>query len=113
MTTPADRVQRLREETAEATDGEWGVWDRGVGYCIRVGDELDEYDHPTLLPDGFRTDIGRAEDAAHIARWDPKAAEKVLDLVAVVIAHHSPYESNPVLREALAVLDALDPQEAT
>ena len=70
-------LNRLRQVAENATDGPWHVYDRGVGFHI-VTDPDDP--HRTQLPDGFRTDLGRVEDAAHIATFDPPTVKALLDV---------------------------------
>jgi hypothetical protein len=66
VTTPADDLRALLDDLtakhAAATDGPWFAWDRGVGWLITL--DTDGGSNP--LPEGFRTDIGREEDAALI-----------------------------------------------
>ena len=47
-----------------ATEGPWYPWDRGVGWLIALSDSDDG---EPRLPEGFRTDLGRGEDAEFIA----------------------------------------------
>lgn len=63
-------LDEIRARVDAATGGQWWAWDRGVGWHIAVGEatDRDEYGRPErLLPEGMRTDIGRAEDAEFIA----------------------------------------------
>lgn len=62
MTNPTTELERVLELVEKATPGEWFAWDRGVGWHIALDPDGQE-----LLPDGMRTDLGRAEDAAAIA----------------------------------------------
>ncbi len=58
----------IKKRAEAATPGPWWAWDRGVGWVIGLGDGRDERGRPEdRLPEGFRTDIGRAEDAEFIA----------------------------------------------
>jgi hypothetical protein len=58
----------IRERAARATLGPWWAWDRGVGWEIGVGTDVDDRGRPEqVLPEGQRTDIGRREDAEFIA----------------------------------------------
>lgn len=66
----ADALAAIEQRAVEATEGPWWARNRGVGWEIALGtpDDLDEFGRPArLLPEGMRTDIGRAEDAAFIA----------------------------------------------
>jgi hypothetical protein len=127
VTSPAVRVQRLREETAAASHGH-PHWQ--VGY-------LDTWsgDEPRWVGDGYQggrvseADTGEVvvydegspsdEQAAHIARWDPKAAEKVLDVLADALALSAALNEQELFTAgrrlesvALSLLDTLDPEGA-
>jgi hypothetical protein len=132
VTSAAVRVQRLREETAKAVEAPWTVdADNHLGLAsVR----LPYADYAVAArAKGWRFDMCTPNDATahHIARWDPKAAEKVLDLLAFVFDRHHEalnYDGDqqplgicdrePVgwpcthYRVALALLDTLDPEGA-
>jgi hypothetical protein len=127
VTTPAVRVQRLREETRKAVTGDiidGSRWFLDTIHPQSAVFEVVAEDEGTIIVSGEL-------QAAHIARWDPKAAEKVLDLLAFVFDRHhealnydgdqSPLgicDREPVgwpcaeYRAALSLLDTLDPEGA-
>lgn len=92
---PADRIGKLREETALATPGTWrqDEW--------RVIDDNDEGEVAYVDGPWWRADA----DGGHIARWSPATAEHVLELVQDVLDHRDPARVEVC---ALTVLDALD-----
>jgi hypothetical protein len=59
----------IRARCDAATKGPWFAWDRGVGFVICHGYDPDHGSGLPVnhLPEGERTDIGRAEDAVFIA----------------------------------------------
>lgn len=69
MTGPRQRLDELDAAREAATPGPWFAWDRGVGWHLAVEDPTG-VNHlpgrPHLVPEGSRTDLARAEDAALI-----------------------------------------------
>lgn len=68
----------------QATEGPWYPWDRGVGWLIALSDSDDG---EPRLPEGFRTDLGRGEDAAFIADARSRLPQAIDALQAVLNLH--------------------------
>lgn len=99
-----ERIQRLREETARAADGSWEVTtDEPGGEYLDVDGPLGGW--------VARTDSGYPATSAHIARWDPQAAARALDLLDHLFRWPHFY-SDAALERATALLDTIDPEGA-
>lgn len=117
MSTPTERIQRLREETAHATPAPWMVDDDAPQVVLKPDKPGFSWDGKIVatVPDD---DFGLVEhsDSGHIARWDPQAAARALDLLEVIDTHVIPavgIVTGGILRVAsLALLDTIDPEGA-
>jgi len=81
--TITDRLDEIAGRADAATEGPWSVYDRGVGCHIALDDGVGD----RILPEGFRTDIGRNEDAAFIAAARTDIPALVAALRAVLALH--------------------------
>lgn len=67
--TTRDRLDQIRARTNAATNGPWWPFDHthDIGFEIAVGEPEPDGYPAEKLPNGFKTDIGRREDAEFIA----------------------------------------------
>ena len=78
-----DQGKTLAEQ---ATEGPWYPWDRGVGWLIALSDA--DGGEPRL-PEGFRTDLGRGEDATFIADARTRLPQALGALQAILNRHRN------------------------
>lgn len=135
--TPSERIQRLREETARAAGGhpEWQTgyldeWTEDEAHWVDACGITEAGTRNVVVYDEGSPDIDQSH---HIARWDPQAAARALDLAEMVLTDHEPCavlhpdaqgqavrwchredEQWPCRRAqvALALLDTIDPEGA-
>ncbi|MFC9761684.1 hypothetical protein [Rhodococcus jostii] len=72
--TASVKLEELEALAKAATPGPWSVYDRGVGYMIALDNGVGH----RVLPEGFRTDLGRKEDAEFIAAADPQTVSELV-----------------------------------